>query len=137
MVAFEISEIFPATPEAIYQAWLSSEGHTQMTGSQAQASDQVGGSFSAWEGYISGKNLELETDRRIIQAWRTTGFQPIDADSLLEVILEPKGEETLVTIRHSNLPADGMQYKQGWIEFYFQPMQAYFQDQAGSENAKT
>ena len=137
MEAFEISEIFPATPQAIYQAWLSSEGHTQMTGSQAQASDQVGSSFSAWEGYISGKNLELETDRRIIQAWRTTGFQPIDTDSLLEVILEPKGEGTLVTIRHSNLPADGMQYKQGWIEFYFQPMQAYFQGRRGSESAKT
>ena len=132
MIAFEISELFPTTPQAIYQAWLDSEGHTQMTGSPAQASAQVGGSFSAWDGYIFGRNLELEPGRRIVQAWRTSEFQPSDPDSRLEVILEPHGKGTRLTIHHSNLPADGMQYKQGWVESYFEPMLVYFQDQAGS-----
>lgn len=40
-VEFEVSQVFPATPEAIYQAWLSSDGHTAMTGSPAKASDAV------------------------------------------------------------------------------------------------
>jgi uncharacterized protein YndB with AHSA1/START domain len=137
MVAFEISESFPATPLAIYHAWLSSAGHTRMTGSPAQASDLVGGSFSAWDSYIFGENLELEPGKRIVQAWRTTEFQPSDPDSHLEVMFEPEGEGTRVTIHHSNLPADGMQYKQGWIEFYFQPMLAYFQDPAGSGSAES
>jgi uncharacterized protein YndB with AHSA1/START domain len=131
-VEFEISEIFTATAQAIYQAWLDSEEHTQMTGSQAQASDQVGGSFSAWDGYIFGKNLELEPGKRIVQAWRTTEFQPSDPDSRLVVTLEPEGKGARVTIHHSNLPADGMQYKKGWVEFYFEPMLAYFVDQADS-----
>jgi len=135
-VAFEISEVFPATPQAIYQAWLDSEGHTLMTASPAQASDGVGGSFSAWDGYICGRNLELEPGRRIVQAWRTTEFQPSDPDSRLEIILEPDGKGTRVTIRHANLPADGMQYKQGWVESYFEPMLAYFQGQAGSESPR-
>jgi activator of HSP90 ATPase len=102
-----------------------------MTGSPAQASAQVGGSFSAWDGYITGKNLELETDRRIVQAWRTIEFQQSDLDSLLEVTLETEGQGARLTIRHSNLPDDGMQYKQGWVESYFQPMLAYFQDREG------
>lgn len=127
-LAFEISEILQATPQAIYQAWLDSKGHTLMTGSPAQASARVGESFSAWDGYIFGRNLELEPGRRIIQAWRTTEFQPSDPDSRLEVILEPEGKGARVTIRHSNLPPDGMQYKQGWVEFYFEPMRTYFQD---------
>jgi uncharacterized protein YndB with AHSA1/START domain len=130
-VAFEISEVFPATPQVIYQAWLNSEGHTLMTGSPAQASAQVGGSFSAWDGYITGKNLELETDRRIVQAWRTIEFKQSDLDSLLEVTLETEGQGARLTIRHSNLPDDGMQYKQGWVESYFRPMLAYFQDREG------
>lgn len=134
-VAFEISEVFLATPQTIYQAWLNSEGHTLMTGSPAQASAQVGGSFSAWDGYITGINLELEPGRRIVQAWRTIEFQQSDLDSLLEVTLETEGQGARLTIRHSNLPDDGMQYKQGWVESYFQPMLAYFQDQAGSRNA--
>jgi activator of HSP90 ATPase len=131
MVAFEIAEIFPATPQVIYQAWLDSVGHTLMTGSPAQASAQVGGSFNAWDGYIFGRNLELEPGRRIVQAWRTTEFQSSDPDSHLEITFEPAGKGTRVTIHHSNLPVDGMQYKQGWIDYYFQPMQPYFLDQAG------
>ncbi len=35
-------------------------------------------------------------------------------------------EGTLITIRHSKLPAHGMQYQQGWIDAYFAPMKSYF-----------
>ncbi len=31
-VEFEISEVFSATPEQVYDAWLDSEGHSEMTG---------------------------------------------------------------------------------------------------------
>ena len=134
-IAFEISEFIPATPGAIYQAWLDSQGHAGMTGSPAQAGSLVGDSFTAWDGYISGRNLELEPGRRIVQAWRTTEFPPSDPDSRLELSLKPEGKGTRVTIHHSNLPADGMQYKQGWVDSYFQPMKDYFQSQAGSGKA--
>ena len=29
--AFEISDVIPGTPKQIYEAWLSSKGHTDMT----------------------------------------------------------------------------------------------------------
>jgi hypothetical protein len=32
----------------------------------------------------------------------------------------------LITLRHTNLPAHGMQYKQGWLESYFEPMAEFF-----------
>ena len=52
MESFTISANLPATPEQIYRAWLSSEGHSQMTGSQAEVQEGNGGSFKAWNGYI-------------------------------------------------------------------------------------
>ncbi len=121
-LAFEVSGQIPASPQAIYDAWLDSDGHTQMTGSPATASAEVGGTFDAWDGYIEGKNLELEPGRRIVQQWRTTEFEASDEDSLLEA----EGDGTKVTIRHSNLPDHGMQYQQGWVDAYFTPMQAHF-----------
>jgi hypothetical protein len=39
MEAFTISASLPATPEQIYKAWLSSEGHSQMIGSQAEVQE--------------------------------------------------------------------------------------------------
>ena len=125
-VSFELSELIPATPDDIYGAWLSSDGHSSMTGSAAKVSNSVGREFEGWDGYIQGKNLELVPASRIIQEWRTTEFEDSDEDSRLEIALDSQEEGTLVTIRHSNLPDHGMQYKQGWIDAYFVPMKAYF-----------
>jgi len=127
-IQFEISSIIPASPNQIYETWLDSEGHTSMTGSPARASSEIGGKFEAWEGYISGTNLELVPGERIVQSWRTTEFDPSHPDSHLEVTLAPTEEGTRITIRHTNLPDHGMQYKQAWVDFYFDPMKEYFED---------
>ncbi len=123
---FEISAIIPGTPAEIYRSWLDTDGHTAMTGSPAEVSAEVGGSFRAWGGYISGENLDLDPEKAIVQAWRTVEFGPEEADSRLEIRLEAAGAGTRITINHSNLPAHGMQYKQGWIDNYFTPMTVYF-----------
>jgi activator of HSP90 ATPase len=123
---FTVSDTIHASPDVIYNAWLDSEGHSQMTSSPAQVSAQVGGTFEAWDGYISGTNLELELGKRILQAWRTTEFAPSDPDSRVEITFEAVQGGTKVTIHHSDLPEDGEQYLQGWIDYYFQPMKEYF-----------
>ena len=125
-VKFRVSEIFSKTPDYLYTAWLNSELHSNMTGGKAQVSDQVGGEFTAWDGYITGKNLELQPPLRILQTWRTTEFQDADPDSLVEITFIPEGDETRITIRHSDLPEHGMQYQQGWVDAYFNPMNKYF-----------
>ncbi len=125
-ISFEVEDIIPATPEAIYDAWLDSDRHANMTGGTADVSGSIGDEFEAWDGYIHGKNLELVPAQRIVQAWRTTEFEESDEDSLLEITLAPVGEGTLLSIHHSNLPDHGMQYQQGWIDAYFEPMKAYF-----------
>lgn len=125
-IEFEITEHFPAAPEELFQAWLDSEEHSRMTGSPARVSDQVGETFEAWEGYIQGVNLELEPPRRILQRWRSQEFAETEEDSLLEILFEVDGPGTRLTLRHSQLPDHGMQYRQGWIDAYFKPMQEYF-----------
>lgn len=130
-INFEVSEIIPASPETVYNAWLDSEEHARMTGDSARVSAVIGEPFEAWGGYIQGKNLELEPGIRILQSWRTSEFEDSEPDSLLEVVLTPEGSGTRVTIRHSNLPPHGMQYKQGWIDSYFTPMKEYFLKMVG------
>jgi uncharacterized protein YndB with AHSA1/START domain len=71
---FILTATIPASPEDVYQAWLDSVGHSEMTGGEATMSDEVGAEVSAWDGYISGRNLELIPGERIVQAWRTAEF---------------------------------------------------------------
>jgi len=125
-IEFIISALIPADPQEVYSAWLSSDGHSQMTGSPASVSAEVGGEFEAWDGYIHGRNLELEYAKRIVQSWRTFEFNEDDPDSRLEITLELVGEQTRLTLRHMGLPPHGGKYEQGWVESYFEPMKEYF-----------
>lgn len=125
-VEFTITTIIPASCSQVYEAWLDSAKHSAMTGGEAHVNAEIGLAFDAWDGYILGRNLELEPDRRILQAWRTAEFTPDEEDSLLEITLEPEGENTRLTLRHTDLPAHGTKYETGWVEAYFDPMQAYF-----------
>lgn len=123
---FKISVVISATPAEIYKAWLSTKGHALMTGSAAKVSGRAGGRFTAWDGYISGRTLELEPDQRIVQAWRTTEFLDDAPDSHLEVSLEKVKSGTKVSLTHTGLPSGtAAAYKQGWRDFYFTPMKAY------------
>lgn len=126
--SFEMSAFFPGiAPERLYRAWLDGEAHAAMTGSPAQVDSQAGGRFTAWEGYISGANLELQPFRRIVQAWRTTEFPAGSPDSELVILLEEEESGTRLTLVHSQIPdGQGESYRQGWEEFYFAPMQEYF-----------
>ena len=124
---FEVSDEIPASPEGIYAAWMSSEGHSAMTGAEAHVGPAVGDEFDAWDGYIHGKTLELEPSRRIVQSWRSTQFTDNDEDSRIEVLLDGNDDATLVTVRHSNVPSDHRGYEDGgWQQSYFTPMKAYF-----------
>ena len=120
---FTLSDIIPALPEQIYRAWLSTDGHSRMTGSPAEVDARPGGSFTAWDGYISGETLELDPYSRIVQAWRTTEFPEGSPDSRVEILLAGVEGGTKITIKHSNIPpGQADDYKQGWLDFYFKPM---------------
>jgi uncharacterized protein YndB with AHSA1/START domain len=130
-IEFVVTTLIPATPQEVYTAWLSSKGHSGMTGSPASVSATVGGEFTAWDGYIQGKNLELVPGKRIVQSWRTSEFSDDEPDSRLEITLEPLGKQTKLSLKHTGLPPHGGQYESGWVESYFEPMQVYFASSKG------
>jgi activator of HSP90 ATPase len=132
----ELTATFPTDPLDVYDAWLSGERHAAMTGAAATSEPHVGGEFTAWDGYITGRHVELEPATRIVQAWRTGDF-PADApDSLVEVLFAETPQGTTVTLVHRDTP-DGQsaQYEAGWLEFYFEPMQQYFGVTTGSSSS--
>ncbi len=124
---FTLFETFKAKPEQIYRAWLSSEGHTAMTGSPAKVDGRVRGEFTAWEGYIWGTFLELEENRRILQTWHTSEFPEGADDSGVEILLEEADGGTKLTLIHTQIPeGQSESYEKGWEDFYLKPMREFF-----------
>ena len=120
-------EFIPAKPVEIYDALLNEEKHSEFTGAKATCDRRVGGKFTAWDGYIKGKNVKLENGRHIIQEWKTTEWPKGFAPSILEFKLRAKGEGTVVELIQTNVPASqAANYKQGWVDYYWTPLKKYF-----------
>lgn len=124
---FTLTTTIKATAKQIYKSWLSTQGHTKMTGGVAFVSDKVGDKFTAWEDYITGENLELEPYNRIVQSWRSKNFEVHEPDSQIEITLTENENDTTLTLKHINVPESGEHYKKGWDEHYFTPMKRYFE----------
>ena len=130
---FTLTTLIPASPQEIYEAWLDSVTHSEMTGSGASMSDEIGAEVSAHDGYITGSNLELVPGKRIVQSWRTTQFDDEHEDSIVTVTLEDADTGALLTLVHTNVPNDQTSHEQGgWEEYYFEPMKAYFSEIKGT-----
>jgi uncharacterized protein YndB with AHSA1/START domain len=122
-----VSEVIPASRHAIYAAWLDTRQHSAFTGDTAVIEPAIGGRHSTFGGYASGTMLELEPHRRIVLSWRSTEFPEGSPDSRLEVTLEDTAGGTLVTILHTQIPeGQGDRYKDGWIQYYLEPLKRYF-----------
>lgn len=57
-------------PHEIYEMLMGSWKHSRLTESKTTISRQVGGKFSVFDGGLSGVNLELVPDKKIVQSWR-------------------------------------------------------------------
>ena len=118
--------IVPSTPAKVYGALLDSEKHSSFTGSKAIIDPSVGGKFTAWDGYIRGKNILLERDKRIIQEWVTTEWPKGYSPSTLELTFKETKDGTEIKMIHSGVPAGQAEdIERGWIDFYWHPLKEY------------
>jgi uncharacterized protein YndB with AHSA1/START domain len=128
MERFEISTFLPAPPEVVFHAWLDGATVAEFTGSPAEGDDLPGSAFTAWDGYITGENLEIDPPSHILQSWRTTEFPEGAPDSTVEISLEVQPKGTLLRLVHSGFPENqGEDYRSGWEDYYFAPLRSYFE----------
>jgi len=117
MKTFKKSFRINAGPSDVYSALTNPYTIELWSGYPAQMSEESGSEFSLWEGDITGVNIEFIRDRKVVQEWYF-GDQP--EKSLVTILIEPDGENSIVTVEHSNIPdADFADIAEGWREYYF------------------
>ena len=121
------SVIIPADPEKVYEAFMNARIHSEFTGSKATCDPTVGGKFTAWDGYITGKNVELERGKKIVQEWKTSEWPEGYGPSKFELTLKKVKNGTEITMIHSNVPEEqATELTEGWNQFYWTPLKDYF-----------
>ena len=116
------SVIFTVSPHEIYEALMDSEKHSKFTGAPATISREVGGEFTAHDGYLKGKTIELVPDRKIVQEWRASSEEwPDNYFSTAIFLLEDgEGGGAHLKFTQAGVPEDAYDsIKQGWNEQYW------------------
>ena len=123
------SVVIGSTPDKVYDALMDSKSHAAFTGSPARMSSVVGGKFTAWEGYILGKNLQLVRGKKIVQEWSTTEWPKGYPPSRLEITLTKSKDGTILKMVHSKVPAEQRDdYAEGWRSYYWAPLKTYLSE---------
>jgi len=116
-----------ASPIKVYEALTDSNQFTEVTGGAlAEISQDVGGTFTLFGGYIEGRHIELVPGKRIVQAWRPKGWEK-GLYSIVRFELIEHGEGTLIKFDHTGVPEDQFAHlEKGWGDNYWKPLEKYF-----------
>ncbi len=105
------------TPEILYSALTNAATIQLWSGEPATMEAIEGSEFSLWEDSITGKNLQFEPGKKIMQEWY---FGEQEASSIVTIILHEEKEKTSVELRHTNIPDEIYDnIVSGWNENYF------------------
>jgi activator of HSP90 ATPase len=88
----------------------------------AEISREVGGPFTLFGGYIRGRHVELVPNQRIVQAWRTGGWDP-GVYSIAKFELVEQGSGTKIVFDHTGFPnGEAEVLASGWKAHYWEPL---------------
>lgn len=117
-----------AKPIDVYWALMDSEKHSEFTGATAVISKKVGGKFTAYDGYIEGRNLALSPGKKIVVQWRGGEAEWGGKYSTITLLLTPVRAGTKISFKQDNVP-DSLKdsIAQGWRDFYWNPLKNYLE----------
>ena len=127
--------IFEADCARVYQALTHarefdavtrlSDALTLVTAPNAKATAitaEVGAPFTLFGGYITGRNLDVVRDQRLVQAWRTGSWRPGDY-SVVRFDLQAQGKRCRLVFDQLGFPInEGTSLAHGWSVHYWEPL---------------
>ncbi len=117
------------TTKAVYDLYMNQKKHSELTGAPASITNKIGASYSVYEDYITGKNLELVKDKLIVQTWRGSDWDKTDGDSILTLTFTQKGKDVTLKMIHANVPTKHIEgIKKGWDDYYWEPWKNYLEN---------
>lgn len=119
--------IISASPEDIYKALTTEITIRLWTGDTVQIDPQEGGEFSMWDGAITGRFIELEPFKKIVQQWY---FGEQEEASIVTIKLHEDRSGTSLELRHTNIPDDAFEdIVEGWNDTYMASLIDFYSEE--------
>ncbi|KAJ0027604.1 hypothetical protein Pint_36391 [Pistacia integerrima] len=129
-----MTEKFSCRAKDLYEILMDENRWKGFTMSNARISKEVGGEISIFDGSVTGKNLELQEGKLIVQKWRF-GSWPDGIDSTVRLTFEePEPGVTIVKLKHVDVPEEDRygnstvveNTERGWRDLIFHKIRAVF-----------
>ena len=115
-----------ASIEEVWKALTDTKYIDGWGGGPAKMSDKVGSNFSLWDGDTHGKNIEVETNKKLVQEWFSGKWSK---PSIATFNLSSKNDETTIDFTHENVPEEELEdIEQGWRDYYLGPLKDYLEN---------
>ncbi len=90
-----------------------------------EISQEAGGAVTLFGGYITGRQIELVPNERIVQAWRAASWDP-GVYSIAKFELTEQGTGTKILFDHVGFPVGRAQHlASGWQSNYWEPLEKF------------
>lgn len=126
---------FEARPECVYELLTDASLFAEATGKDAQIGVGEGAAFSIFDGFITGRVVELVPAKRIVQAWRFSVWEP-GVYSLVRFTLEAVAGGTRLKLDHENITSGVSPFFPSWKEHVEANWPAYYLEPFASHLAK-
>ncbi len=114
-----------ASPQRIYDILMDAKKFAAVTGLTAEIDPVVGGAFKTFGGVIEGRNVELISGQRIVQAWRPANWDP-GVYSVVHFELKVHEAGTTLILDHTGFPEGDFDHLDaGWYLRYWNPLKKY------------
>ncbi|MGL5682431.1 MAG: SRPBCC domain-containing protein [Marinifilaceae bacterium] len=109
-----------ADKEEVFSALTNPFQIALWSGYPADMQPEAGYEFSLWEGDITGKNMEVIPNKKLVQEWY---FGDTEKRSIVSIELKGTGGSTMLELRHINIPDEVYdEIVEGWKEYYLGSM---------------
>ncbi len=121
--SIKLNRRIKAPPEEVFRALTNPFTIELWSGEPAVMSEEPGTEFSMMDGSILGRNLEIETNELLRQAWY---FGKEESEVIIRLF--PEKENTQIRIEHRNIPDEAYENMlEGWKETYLEQLKDFFE----------
>jgi activator of HSP90 ATPase len=114
-----------AAPQRVFEILLDSKQFAAVTGMAAQIDPKPGDAFTTFGGMIEGRNVEIISGQRIVQAWRPTSWDQ-GVYSIVHFELKAGGAGTILVLDHTGFPEGDFDHLDpGWYARYWNPLKKF------------
>ncbi len=125
-MSIHLQEIIPADPHRVYQVLADAERLSALSGKTGSAARTEGEEFAAFDGYVTGRQIELVPDTRVVQTWRFPRWEPGQHSLVTFTLTKVDGGTCLAIDQHGEPDGWHEHIASNWPTFYFTPLTEHF-----------